>query len=419
LGGQYVEAQAKVIEIALVDDQALEDFKLLLKLNYGASFVEDDGLPLPKATRLRLLVLASAFDFQDCIYEFLNSMGDGLSFAEAISCLSDVPDEVQGHAAMATLRLKLVELLAQGIDKLAEEGKTEQMQQAGDALAEAIGPVSELFIAAPDCKDDPFKCAFSDNTKLKKYILALSANSMKVLLSSDALKCKCENEVFTFIKLWLDLSSRINTEEQKENYYKDFLPLLRFEHMSSDFLGAFVSVCRMAAATKTMPYIMQLSHLGKQKQRMNRGESGEVTWTLTDSFSLSSLYMLFEKGNSWYYMLGVVGGFPIALQLLRNADDKPAVDLYLEINNEELSWETGPDPVIVELKYKLSVAVGTRHEVTIESERYVECAKECDPKNSHLLFEGKSWDGVFTEDSPYLVNDWLKVKLSVTMKCGR
>ena len=137
----------------LVDDQAVGDLdlKLLLKLIYSSSFSHEEGMLLPKATRLRLLVLASAFEIDDCVNDCLESLGKRLMLEEAITLCEDVPEEVRGHEAMKELLLQAVKTLTAGIDKLKgevgeeeadeEEGDEEQnaklpkLQAAGDALA--------------------------------------------------------------------------------------------------------------------------------------------------------------------------------------------------------------------------------------------------------------------------------------------
>jgi hypothetical protein len=147
----------------LEDDQAVADLKLLLKLNYTSSFIRDEGVLLPRATRLRLLVLANAFEIDDYVRECLESLGEGLALEEAINCLAEIPEEVRGHEAMEKLRLQVIKSLVAGIDEvkggddadsddwddeeaeLSEEAK-EKLKAAGDALAEALGPVGELYI---------------------------------------------------------------------------------------------------------------------------------------------------------------------------------------------------------------------------------------------------------------------------------
>lgn len=51
------------INIQLADEQEVDDFRLLLKLSYGASYVEDDGKALSTEQLLRLAVLGDRYEF--------------------------------------------------------------------------------------------------------------------------------------------------------------------------------------------------------------------------------------------------------------------------------------------------------------------------------------------------------------------
>lgn len=70
LGGEWVENQKKIVEIALEDQQAVDDLRLLLKLNYSSSCINDNGCAIDKPTRLRLIFLANAFEFKEAVKEW-------------------------------------------------------------------------------------------------------------------------------------------------------------------------------------------------------------------------------------------------------------------------------------------------------------------------------------------------------------
>lgn len=44
-----------MVELTLVNEQSVEDLKLLIKVSYGPNYIEDDGVLIDIATRLRLL----------------------------------------------------------------------------------------------------------------------------------------------------------------------------------------------------------------------------------------------------------------------------------------------------------------------------------------------------------------------------
>ena len=80
--------------IALADAQAVEDFRLLIKLSCGLSYVQEGDVRLPQAIRLRLAFLANAFEFVECVQECL------LSFSEEDLTLDDaliLRNEMSGH----------------------------------------------------------------------------------------------------------------------------------------------------------------------------------------------------------------------------------------------------------------------------------------------------------------------------------
>lgn len=60
----------------LADAQAVDDFKLLLKLSCGVSYIQEGEMRLPKTMRLRLAFLANAFEFVDCVQECLQSLSE-------------------------------------------------------------------------------------------------------------------------------------------------------------------------------------------------------------------------------------------------------------------------------------------------------------------------------------------------------
>jgi hypothetical protein len=189
LSGVYVETKESRVEIVL--SQAIDDFKLLIKLSCGSSYVQDGDMPLSRSTRLRLAFLGSAFEFVDCVQECLQSLteeGD-MTLEGALTLLNEMPEKLweleaamavrskiikvlttaveeqvkqskgdgvgaEGGAAAAELASKLTKALVDVIDELgprkmqgetAEEQKNQALRLAGEALCMALGPVDGLF----------------------------------------------------------------------------------------------------------------------------------------------------------------------------------------------------------------------------------------------------------------------------------
>jgi hypothetical protein len=128
LSGDYVEGQTKAVEISLEDKETVDDLKLLLKQCYGASYLVDEetGQRLDNTTCLRLVHLANAFEFHDCLKECLESLGNGLGFEEAFTILDELPDELEVHEGMKKLKLKVIGVLAAGAQQLGETIKGEE-----------------------------------------------------------------------------------------------------------------------------------------------------------------------------------------------------------------------------------------------------------------------------------------------------
>lgn len=95
-----MESQQKVVEITLADEQAIEDFRLLIKLSCGLSYDQEGDVRMPQAIRLRLAYLGNAFKFVDCVQECLQSLSeDDLTLEDSFSLLDEMPEELWEHEA--------------------------------------------------------------------------------------------------------------------------------------------------------------------------------------------------------------------------------------------------------------------------------------------------------------------------------
>ena len=102
----------------LADAQAVEDFRLLIKLSCGASYVQEGDVRLSVAIRLRLAFWANAFEFVDCVQECLQSLSEEqLAVGDALSLLEEMPEELWEHEAAMALREKLIKVLMEAVDE--------------------------------------------------------------------------------------------------------------------------------------------------------------------------------------------------------------------------------------------------------------------------------------------------------------
>lgn len=266
----------------------MEDFKLLLKQSYGASYLVDEetGQRFDTVTCLRLLHLANAFEFHDCLKECLVSLGEGLVFEEAFSILDELAEELESHEGMKKLKLKVFEVLAAGAQQLAETVKgemergelgpaylekvpdrhwqffrnvdqtqvrrakqrKEEKQRVGMALAKVLGPIHDLFDEGSMNSTGVGQREFNlyQQPPLKPYVKALPEGAMGALLASEGLACQTENDVYTLLCLWVGQSGLDTPWEAKLPVYTRLANHIRYHHLFSYFLSEFVSRCKFA-----------------------------------------------------------------------------------------------------------------------------------------------------------------------------
>lgn len=225
------------MEITLADAQAVEDFRLLIKLSCGLSYVQEGDVRLPMTIRLRLAFLANAFEFVDCVQECLQSLSeDELTPEEACSLPNEIPQELWEHDAAMGIRSKIIKVLGEKISELAERSKgagfeaaelaaaavmtskvvkvlvdiidelgarrkqaltagnhkkqvlRHVLRQAGEALGKALGPVDRLFGEGLTKRGRPIPSGVGDFYRLlplRADIKGFSASVMETLLGSE------------------------------------------------------------------------------------------------------------------------------------------------------------------------------------------------------------------------------------------
>jgi len=195
------------VEILLENEQAVKDMKLLLKLCYSGSYIKDGDELLDRSTRIRLAFWGNAFEMEECVRECLEFLVENMTSTDALTILDDVPRELHGHKAMKSVTAKVVDVLADKIDKMALSGPPIALQKHmkenfANALAKALGPVANflLIFSWRSGKLDSFYTCLP----LKPHVLALSPTVMEAPWESDALDVTTENEVFTLLSCWID-----------------------------------------------------------------------------------------------------------------------------------------------------------------------------------------------------------------------
>lgn len=171
---------------------------------------------LPKDMWLRLAFLANAFEFVDCVQECLQALTEEeLTLADAFSLLNEMPEELWEHEAAMTIRIKIIQVLANEmgkqekqrneeeevaaavlmnkvtkalvgvIDELgpremqgetAEEQKGQTIRLAGGALSKALGPVDKLFEGGMTSIGHPTGVSMGDKDRSRSDLLCTFQN---------------------------------------------------------------------------------------------------------------------------------------------------------------------------------------------------------------------------------------------------
>jgi len=337
LSGEWNEAQTKAVEVVLEDDQAVQDMKLLIKQCYSGSYIQDEEELLDLRTRMRLAFLGNAFEMQECVWECLESLKEGLTLTDAVTVLQEVPEELRGHEAMACVTEKVVAILSKALNEFTEFDppttiQKDWKQRIGDALANALGPVNQLFGESPWHKlpDDSFYTCLP----LKPHILAHSLTAMEALLASDALHVSTENEVYTLLGCWIHQTPHLAAGYENLHPlfwtnrlapFKRLVKLVRLHHLSSEYLANVVTACPLATLSTLLPFILCSSLIMRDRDAgvrgkgiasslgaMDRGRGG-AGWTYSSTLKLSDLLPL-TRGAYLHKYLGLVDGYPIRIQ---------------------------------------------------------------------------------------------------------
>eukprot|EP00624_Nannochloropsis_granulata_P006579 evm.model.NODE_49489_length_41668_cov_28.749687.3 len=419
---------------------------------------------MPK--RLRLAFLGNTFEFKECVQECLQSLTeDDLVPEDACNLLDEMPKELWEHEAAMAVRLKIVKVLMKEVDEHAkrrEEGgtvakeaaaaaglmckvtkalvgiidelgpravhgeastrrKKEVLEEAGGALCMALGPVDRMFDQGQTSKQ--FKHALYISLPLRADIKRLSAGVMSILLGSDKLQLRSENDAYYLLCAWLSQSKRISDQKECRVLFSRFLPQLRFQHMSKDFLNAFVSACPYANAPGLLSYILRHSHARltlprnlhdshKKLVRMGKKDRsmGDLPCTIKSKLDLQDLLPLKlkkapEVPERVSKYIGLASGFPVAVQV--NRDAKGVFGIYVYVG--------------------MPVWQGLIVDGGVESRVAFECWVKTRKTTNYLgyLFNGKGgwgwpdffgkpWEDVVFPNSPYFPDGVMTVE--VTMK---
>jgi hypothetical protein len=234
------------------------------------------------------------------------------------------------------------------------------------ALAKCLGPVASMFEAEA-------ASLHKRTLPLRDDVKQLSPGVFKRLLASEALQVQIENEPY-HLRAWLRQSLQTTSKHRQRALFKELAPLLRYHHMTSDFLASAVAQCSMVRRSGLLPLVMQASHAHREalpslleEENVVRGSPdrgvalSEACWELKASFSLEEVAALRLGGFVWKWC-GLVAGYAAGLSVQRTKD-KDTLGAFLRINvpKPENALEGGP-AAGVRLKFELALSPDVKHE---------------------------------------------------------
>lgn len=204
------------------------------------------------------------------------------------------------------------------------------LQQAGTALSQALGKVEDFIEQGATIRG--LTCLpFYTLLPLRTNVNELSAAVMKVLLGSEELQLRSENDAYYLLCAWLSQSRRLSEEDDRQALFKQLLPQLRFQHMSHDFLCSVVSACPYANVSGVQSYIIRCSHALRNASRAfaeerdadvsskNRSR-GSLKCIFDGEFELAVLLSDYGRSNACKY-IGLAVSFPVAIYVEHEAED--------------------------------------------------------------------------------------------------
>ena len=218
------------------------------------------------------------------------------------------------------------------------EAELELLSTAGAALAKMVGPVEKLF---------QFKEAF-DERSLNYYrlftlpddILAIPPEVLRVLLKSDALQVKCEDETYYFLVAYLlNKTPFFANGHEQFNFLRSVYDTLRFQHFSLDYVWNVLNHCPLLRNNcSDLPLeIMRLALSRRHAQAGLLRQEGltpspkdrgfkaltglQPTWTFDESFCVSLPHRL-DRNHEIRLHVWMIGGLPLKLSLKHLSNGK-------------------------------------------------------------------------------------------------
>jgi hypothetical protein len=276
------------------------DFERLIELSYTASYTQEDGRALSKEELLRLLVLANGYEMLLCVEECAQALQPFCSYDEALAYFNLVP---QGLVDCPRL--------------------LSTTEAAANALAEALGPVEELWRPSAG-KYDPDHWAAS--WLLDEKVASLPLPVFEALLRSEKLQLKSENYAFSLALWWT--YNQPAPAEVLQLLFNRLLKSLHYFAMSPAFLA---SIAHLGSVSDSglLPSIMTCSMWWREppgssyvylpRSRVPRSSRGKYELTLKTQITTAAIEGLRKPMDTTHVALGMVHGYPCSFRLTRES----------------------------------------------------------------------------------------------------
>lgn len=193
---------------------------------------------------MRLGVLADAFEFVDALKQLGESLPMDLTAEGALAWVEGLPPALEQHPSMEGMKEQLFPSLVKKIEEYEEAGKWKEARVAAGALAGLLGPVADMLNLS------------EGYTKLRDDVLNLPLCVFRELLASDALQLQSENETYLLLFEWVHGSPHVGGSWRERNHkFSGLVRLLRFHHMTLDFVANVVCGCSLMRQSGLFPSI--------------------------------------------------------------------------------------------------------------------------------------------------------------------
>ena len=173
-------------------------------------------------------------------------------------------------------------------------------------------------------------------TPLREDVCRLPLCVFKRLLKSEALQLQSENDAFPLLRTWLRYAWHTKSFGTVRRLFDELAPLLRYHHMTPDFLANVVLVCyymkesrvREAVITSALSQRNAAPLTAIEQARGAKLGSGDrgvplsaACWELKASFGLREIALM-ELNESRRCWCGIVAGYVAFIAVTRGHTDE-------------------------------------------------------------------------------------------------